>query len=600
MSSGISYQAITDTVANIIWTNDEKGSANFFNQRWYEFSGRSYEESQGLGWQAIVNDADRSAVDEWQKALKEKRYFESEARLRRADGTFEWYLLQNIPMRGKTGEIYSWFGSATNIQKQKTIEENLKQTTARLDAILDAAVDFAIITFDVHGRITGWNRGAVHLFGYTEEEALNQSGDIIFTQQDKKTGIPMQELKIARERGCCEDERWHLRKDGSRFFMSGVTTPVIENEVIGYVKVTRNITKRKLVEEALVLADQENLIALQSTNWGEWEYDLAHDKVVMSREGLSILGLTENHNSFHSSFFLTLLQPDDIKNFRNELQKCLSGLNIFHHICRIFRPGSHEEAWINMYGRVIAEENGTPLKMRGVIHDVSIRKFVEQQKESFIGVVSHELKTPVTSIKLYTQVLEEQFEAADDENGAILKKLHTQVDNLTDLIYTLLDFSAVSSGNIPLQPEDCNLNELVKETISELQLSFPRHELVFNPGVISLVRADKKRIKQVLANLVTNAVKYSPNGKEVIISSHDRGDGALVQVQDFGIGITAEDRKKVFNMFYRGIESKTKGFSGFGIGLYISSKIIRQHHGDIGVDSVHGQGSTFYFKLPYV
>jgi two-component system CheB/CheR fusion protein len=430
---------------------------------------------------------------------------------------------------------------------------------------------------------------------------LNKSTSLIFTEEDKKNGIPMRELQIARDTGCCEDERWHLRKDGSRFFMSGVTNPVTHNgSLLGYVKITRNITKRKLVEEALVLADQENLIALQSTSWGELDYDIVSDNVTVSREGRSILGIADDQGIFKTSFFLNLLHPDDVPAFSAELQKCLDGLNIFHHICRIFRADSHDEAWINLYGRVVASEDGVPKKMVGVIHDVSVRKFLEQQKESFIGVVSHELKTPVTSIKLYTQVLQEQFEnAADHENTALIKKLHMQVDSLTDLIYTLLDFSAVSSGNIPLHPEECNLNDLITETINELQLSFPRHELVFKANVISSVHADKIRIKQVLVNLITNAVKYSPGEKQVLIMSQDQGDGALIQVQDFGIGIAAEDRRKIFSMFYRGVESKTKGFSGFGIGLYISSKIIHQHHGQIGVESIQGKGSTFYFKIPY-
>lgn len=591
------FHTITDVIPQIIWENDHAGKAIYFNERWYEYSGRTYEESEGVGWPVIVHPEDIYAADNWKKSLEAQEPFESEARLRRADGAYCWHLLRNVPLRSDSGKILAWFGSATNIQDQKEAERQLCETSLRLRSILEAATDFAIIMLDTDGIITEWNSGAERILGYSRTEAIGKHTDIFFTPEDQYGGISQMEMKEASRTGRSIDERWHLRKDGSRFFMSGVMTPIRDGQVAGYVKIARNITDRKLAEEALYLSEQRRNTLVQSTQMGEWDWDIINDIINQNDHAFTLLGLKPSENSHPLELFLNLVHPEDVSQVKEQLRLALDGLNVYQSEFRIVRADNKEIKWLSSYGRVVAYVDDRPARMIGVFFDITGRKLIEKQKDDFISVASHELKTPVTGIKAYSQILERIFKEQQPENTVLLTNLNRQVDRLINLIHTLLDFTTINEGKLKLKPVTFDMNELVSEEISQLQSIHPGQTLVWKPGSVALIHADKERIRQVIVNLISNAIKYSPENSEIIISSNDVFDGLMVTVCDKGVGISPEDQLHVFERYYR--SGKRTDIAGLGLGLYITSQIIKQHNGTIGVDSVPGKGSTFYFKLPY-
>ncbi|HVG14705.1 MAG TPA: PAS domain S-box protein, partial [Chitinophagaceae bacterium] len=246
------FRILTNAIPQVIWTNYGNGHANYFNQRWYEFSGLSYEESEGLGWQAIVHPDDApSSVEKWQKALAEGVVFDTEYRLRRHDGSYCWFIGRNVPLKDNSGNVTGWFGSATDIENLKITEEALSQSEARLKITMESATDYGIITMDTQRRVEKWSQGATQLFQYTESEMIGESADIIYTDDDRKIDVPEKEMEIARGNGRAADERWHLRKDGSRFFASGVMRPIENSELTGYVKILRDVTQQQLFTEEL-------------------------------------------------------------------------------------------------------------------------------------------------------------------------------------------------------------------------------------------------------------------------------------------------------------------------------------------------------------
>ncbi|WP_186990387.1 PAS domain-containing sensor histidine kinase [Constantimarinum furrinae] len=230
------------------------------------------------------------------------------------------------------------------------------------------------------------------------------------------------------------------------------------------------------------------------------------------------------------------------------------------------------------------------------IHDI---KMQEHQKDLFIGMASHELKTPVTSIKGYTQVLKARYEESEDE---LLKNsleiIDKQIRVLTSLISDLLDLSKMKTGGLELNMEIFDLNELIKNIVQEITLINPEFEIKFSEGKGKNVFADRERIGQVLINLLNNAVKYSPRSRRIEIESAFTAKKVKVNVRDYGIGINKENQKKIFNRFFREEGKDETTFPGFGIGLYITSDIIKKHNGTIGVNSTKGEGSDFYFTLP--
>lgn len=587
---------IADIVPQIIWTNDGAGRADYFNERWYEYTGLTFEKSQGPGWLALAHEDDKPAIEEWERAFSDKRPFEAQARLRSKDGQYEWHLLRNVPFVAADKNLLRWYGTATNIQKIRDAEDKHHLTSTYLKAVLDAAIDFSIIILNGNGNIIGWNRGAAKMFGYQEEEILGKSTDILFTEEDRQGGIPFRELDMARKTGRSLDERWHLRKDGSRFFMSGVLTPLKNYD--GFVKITRNITDRKLAEEALLLAEHRNNVALQSGKMGEWTWYIQSESILLDDKSQTILGVPQS--SLKLDEFRSMIHPDDIESVEQEFEKCIAGLNVCQKEFRITRKESGETIWINWYGRVVMHKEETAQQISGVVYDITERKQLEKHKDEFVSVASHELKTPLTSMKAYAELLEDVLlESGQTEHSKLVQKLNIQMDRLLNLFNVLLDTTRVSDGRLKINPVKFDINARLEECIDEFARIAPAHRLVFKPSQVGLIKADRERIGQVINNLIANAIKYSPGGGEVIITSEDAMDGVLVKVQDFGIGIGAEDQANLFKQYFRGSGTQASSQPGFGLGLYISAEIIRQHHGLIGAESQLGKGSTFYFKLFY-
>ncbi len=240
------------------------------------------------------------------------------------------------------------------------------------------------------------------------------------------------------------------------------------------------------------------------------------------------------------------------------------------------------------------------------IEDITERQELEKQKDLFIGIASHELKTPVTTMKGYAQMLEKRLsQNGDSKDTYFIQEINKQTDRLTTLINDLLNVSKIQAGKLVLEKRRFDLNALVTKTVVDFQYVTETHQIIKEGEIKERVYGDQSRIEQVLSNLITNAIKYSPHADEqssstnkVIVRVWTDKSNAIVSVQDFGFGITKKDQTKVFERFYRTGDKKEMNVAGFGLGLYIAAEIVKGHHGKIWVESTKGKGSTFYFTLP--
>lgn len=219
-------------------------------------------------------------------------------------------------------------------------------------------------------------------------------------------------------------------------------------------------------------------------------------------------------------------------------------------------------------------------------------------RDEFISIASHELKTPVTSLKLFAEVAASRAGSADEAAGSLLAKMRSQIDKLAALIDDLLNVSKIELGSLELAKEEFDLEALVREVASDLETGSGK-QFAVDGSLARRVAGDRERIGQVLVNLLGNAIKYSKNGGRIEIALVETQDGAAVTVRDYGIGIGAEHLGRIFERFYRVSDAKTKTYPGLGIGLYISSEIVKRHGGTISVASEPGKGSAFSFTLPY-
>jgi signal transduction histidine kinase len=231
--------------------------------------------------------------------------------------------------------------------------------------------------------------------------------------------------------------------------------------------------------------------------------------------------------------------------------------------------------------------------------DVTEQKKDEQRKNDFIGMVSHELKTPLTSLKGYAQILHAKAKKNEDTFATnALSKVTDQVTKMTSMINGFLNLSRLESGKIHLNKTIFDMEELVREHTEEAQLITTTHEIIFKPCDPVPVFADRDKVGSVISNMISNAIKYSPHGKQVEICCNVIGNTVQISVKDQGIGISEEDVPRLFDRFYRVESNETELISGFGIGLYLSAEIVQHHHGKIWVESKVGRGSTFFFSLP--
>ena len=240
------------------------------------------------------------------------------------------------------------------------------------------------------------------------------------------------------------------------------------------------------------------------------------------------------------------------------------------------------------------------------IEDITERMQIQREKqqmlaqrEEFMAIASHELKTPVSSLKGYTQVLQSRFHKAGDErSAALLAKMDAQLNKLIRLISELLDVTRIEAGQLAWHSEPVDLNALVREIVEEVGHTSERHQIRLEEAALPLVSGDRERLGQVLTNLLSNAMKYSPQAETVLVKVAVDGDSAIVGVQDFGIGMDLEKQQHVFERFFRVNDPEHESFPGLGLGLFISAQIIERHGGRLWVESHLGAGSTFSFTVP--
>jgi PAS domain S-box-containing protein len=265
----------------------------------------------------------------------------------------------------------------------------------------------------------------------------------------------------------------------------------------------------------------------------------------------------------------------------------------------LFVGGRLQSFWFNYTYKPLHDAAGKVYGILNMATDVTKLIHLQQQKDEFIGIASHELKTPVTSIKAYAQVLEAIFrEKGYEKESKMLTRMGVQIDRLTNLISDLLDTTKIQAGKLMFNERIFGFNQVVEEVVEDMRRTTSKHEITVTLSKTDEVFADPERISQVLTNLLSNAIKYSPNADKICVSTSVTDEFVKVCVKDFGVGIPADKHEKVFEQFYRVSGDKQHTFPGLGLGLYISSEIVKREGGRIWVESIEGKGSNFCFTLP--
>jgi len=293
-----------------------------------------------------------------------------------------------------------------------------------------------------------------------------------------------------------------------------------------------------------------------------------------------------------------LLHPDDLERNMIEWQTALKEKRKYEGEFRFKRKTDGVYRWHHSQAIPFKDEHGTITAWIGTNIDVDDQKKELEKKDEFIGVASHELKTPLTSLKGYIQLMEFQDNLSEAAKIYVTKAT-SSINKLQHLIDELLDASKIKAGKFKFQKHEFNLTELVSLIVENCTYMYPAYKIKKELQEDIMVYGNDERIEQVLMNLINNAVKYSPHKKEITIRAEKKKESAVVSVIDFGIGMANSDQELVFERFYRANDHEST-MPGLGMGLYISSEIIKEHNGQINVKSKLNEGSVFSFSLPLV
>ncbi len=508
-----------------------------------------------------------------------------------------------------------------------------------LDAV-DSIRDYGIFILDPEGNVLTWNEGAKRIEGYTAKEIIGKNFSTFYTENDVARGHPQWELKEAKKVGRYEEEGWRVRKDGSRFWANIVITKLTDKNgrLIGFSKVTRDLTARREMERqmresearfrllvenvrdyAIFILDPEGNVA----SWNEGA------ERILGYDAKDILG--KNIAVFYTD--------EDVKSGKSEyeLEETRLTGRFEDEGWRVRQDGTR--VWANVVLTAIRDKNRRLIGFAKVTRDLTERKRAENKiqkayadlekrvqertaalasanielgkreasledavrvRDEFISIASHELKTPITSLKLQLQMLLGKTKHADLAPEKLQKSLQTcmrQVNRLTHLIEDLLDVARAQAQKLTFQFERTDLRVLVEEVIERLrdQCDAAKCTVQFEADESIVGNFDRFRLDQVVVNLLTNAIKYAP-GTEIEVSVHADETTATLVVRDAGPGIPAESQGRLFERFERG--SNAQNIAGLGLGLFITRKIVEGHHGTIRVESVPGDGASFIVELP--
>jgi len=446
------------------------------------------------------------------------------------------------------------------------------------------------------------NDRILKIWDHTREDVL---GKTHYDARPEMQGQPMNAwIKTVYETGETRTNR-ELRvslKSGTGLraaYVNSAYSPILnaKGEITGTLIIIDEVTDRIIARQEVERSQEQLRLAIESAKLGTWRIDTDTMHFIASNRTKELFGFAADEDMPFEAAIGQIAAEHRAHVQRKIDQAMREGT---HYDLEYPIQGRHDEKlrWVRATGKVYPGQLGESDQFVGTIQDISDRKRDEQLKNDFIVMVSHELKTPLTSLSGYLQVLERKAGKLNDPMSInTLKRTNTLIGKMKAMITGFLDVSRMEAGKIRIDPTRFNMADLIREVEENLEED-SGHEIFFHPVEETWLYGDREKIEQVINNFISNATKYSPEKGRIEVACVQHNNQVLVSVKDQGIGIQAEDIPRMFDRFYRVENAQTRDMAGFGIGLYICKEIIERHQGQIWVESKPGAGSTFYFCLP--
>src|SRR5215216_4826794 len=463
--------------------------------------------------------------------------------------------------------------------------------------------DFAIFMLDTDWIVTTWNAGGQHILGYSEEEIVGKEGSKLFTVEDRAKDIPRKEMATAAMAGRAEDERWHVRRDGSRFWASGVMTPVRDNrgKLIGFSKVMRDMTERnKLTEE------RDRFFALSMDMLSIVHLDGQFQRINPAFQ--QVLGFSEEELLAMSLF--ELVHPDDRSRTKSAYEDLSRGESIKSMENRLrTKDGSYR--WV-AWSYFPVPEDGLAFgvgrdttKLRQMQEVLRLRaeelEHANRVKDEFLATMSHELRTPLTSILGWARLLGSN-RLSEKEKERAIQVIQRNAEAQSKLIEDLLDVSRIITGKLRIEVQPVSFASITESAINSLRPAVDAKQVELESTIdpaAGPILGDPSRLQQIVTNLLSNAIKFTPVRGRIDVRLQRHDSHVRLEIADTGVGIPAEHLPHIFERFRQVDSSNVRSHGGLGLGLAIVDYLVRQQAGTVCAESEGpGKGAKFSVEFP--
>src|SRR5215217_1094049 len=468
---------------------------------------------------------------------------------------------------------------------------------------IEEIYDYAIFMMDVDGIVTNWNVGAQHILGYTAAEVIGKDASRFFTVEDRAKDVPAKELASAAMFGRAEDERWHMRRNGSRFWASGVVTPVRDQtgKLIGFSKVMRDMTERNKITE-----ERDRFFALSMDMLCIVHLDGRFQRVNLAFQ--KVLGFSEEELLAMDIF--QLVHPDDLGKTMSEYEGLAAGEPVTHMENRL-RTKDETYKWVAWSYFPVPEDGlafgvGRDMTELRQIDEVLRLRAQELEdanrvKDEFLATMSHELRTPLTSILGWSRLLQSN-QLSDKEKERAIQVIQRNAEAQSKLIEDLLDVSRIITGKLKIESQPVSFASITEGAVNSLGPAIDAKQLQLETEIdpaAGPILGDPARLQQIVTNLISNAIKFTPNGGSIYVCLERYDSHVRLEVRDTGVGIPAEHLPHIFERFRQVDSSNVRAHGGLGLGLAIVDYLARQQAGIVSAESEGlGKGATFTVEFP--
>jgi PAS domain S-box-containing protein len=602
---------IVNTIPTTAWTTRPDGYCDFLNQRWLDYAGMTAEQAAGWGWAAAIHPDDRARlVDYWQSCLVSGLPVETEARMRRYDGAYRWFLFRASPVRDESGRIVKWYGTNIDIEDRKRVEEALRASELSWRQIVDD-IPGLVATTGAMGEVEFLNRQTLEYFGKTREELKNWSLIGAVHPDDLPRVIEARQKSI--EAGDVYDVEHRCRRaDGVyRWFqVRGLPVRNAEGVITAWYLLLTDIDDRKRAEAQVEQAYVRLAHAQRVSKTGSFIADLLADEHNWSEELCRIFEF-DPEAKVTTEAIRAAFHPEDLPVYEDAFKRAVDGLDREIDISyRIITPAGNVKH-LHAVTQVMEKIAGRPVYI-GAIQDVTERKVAEEALDrarselahvarvttlsALTASIGHEVNQPIAAIITSADAcLRWLTRERPDVNRARDAVIRIQEDGkrAAEIISHL---KAFYRKDVSPERELVSANDVVRDLLVLLRSEADRHSVVMRMELtadLPMVSADRVQLQQVLMNLMLNGIQATgeEGGKLTIGTRNERG-AVLVSVSDTGGGIPPDKREQIFNAFF------TTKPGGTGMGLAISRTIIESHGGRLWATANPERGTTFHFTLP--